>query len=98
MPTLDELSPRNIRSKKLDITVDPNDEAAHAFRAVTVQVSYARTLPESVMLPLIFEVQGPSAQSYQRREFTRGKPPTSIIWIPREGGRHDVILREAAHN
>lgn len=96
MPSIDELAPRTCREKKLDLQLDPNADAAKAFTPLLVLVSYARALPEGVMLPLIFEVQGPSASSYQRRDFTRFAPST-IIFRPREGGRHLLILREAAH-
>lgn len=94
---MDELSPRYIREKRLDISLDQSLVKAKAFSALVLNVSYARTLPEGIMLPLIFEVQGPSPQSYQRREYLR-TAPSSIIWTPREGGPHLVTLREAAHN
>lgn len=98
MPTLDELAPSYLRGKRLDLEVDPDDDEPRAFQPITLLVSYERTLPDGVMLPLLFEVQGPSSQSYQRREYVHGKPPRSIIWTPREGGRHLVTLREVAHN
>jgi hypothetical protein len=96
MPSIDDLAPRTIREKKLDLQLDPSSEA-RAFSPVLVLVSYDRTLPAGVMLPLVFEVQGPSASSYQRREYTKHAPGT-IIFRPREGGRHLITLREAAHN
>ena len=101
MPTLDELAPGYLRGKRLDLEVDPDEDAPRAFRPLLLTVGYERTLADElggVMLPLLFEVQGPSASSYQRREYVRGKPPSTIIWTPREGGRHLVTLREVAHN
>jgi hypothetical protein len=119
VPTLDELAPRLVREKRLDLLVwhappisypqpdplppdyvpyvPPPDVPPTAFRPTTIQVSYARCKPDGVMLPLIFEVQGPSASSYQRRDFTRC-PPVYIVFTPREKGRHLVILREAHHH
>ena len=97
MPTIDELAPRTIREKRLDITLDPSINAPRAFQPIIVTVSYARALPEDIALPLILEVQGPSAQSYQRRVYDRVRPG-SVIFTPREGGRHLVVLREAAHH
>lgn len=97
MPTLDELAPRYVRAKQLDLTLDPEATAPRTFRPITTLISYARAKPDGVMLPLIFEVQGPSPVSYQRRTFTRAAPP-SILWTPSEKGRHLVVLREAAHN
>lgn len=97
MPTLDELAPRLIREKRLDLSLDPEAEPPRSLRPTTVLVSYARTRPEGVMLPLIFEVQGPSSTSYQRRYFIRAAPK-AIIFTPKESGRHLVILREAHHH
>lgn len=100
-PALDELSPPYVREARFDLTValGPDKLLApiRAFTSVVIDVSYARTAPEGVMLPILLEVQGPSAGSYQRREFLRA-PPASIIFTPREGGPHLVTLREVAHN
>ena len=98
MPTIDELAPRELRSKLIDLQLDPNGEAPSANKPITLLVSYERTLPAGVMRPLVFEVQGPSARSYQRREYVRTKPPATIIFTPREGGRHTLVVREVAHN
>lgn len=94
---LEEISPRYIREKRLDLTLDQSVTAPSAFNPILVNVSYARTLPDGVMLPLVLEVQGPSPQSYQRREYTTVRPD-GIIFTPREGGVHLVVLREVAHN
>jgi hypothetical protein len=95
-PTIEELSPSYVREKRLDLALDPMAKP-RANQSLLVTVGYSRTLPEGIMLPLIFEVQAPSAQGYLRREFTR-TAPESIIFTPREGGTHTLILREAAHN
>jgi hypothetical protein len=94
---LDELSPRYMREDRIDVTLDASVTSPSAFDSILVNASYARCLPEGVVLPLILEVFGPSAQSYQRHEFAR-VAPSSFVFRPVEGGRHRVILREAAHN
>jgi hypothetical protein len=94
---IDELSPAYLREKRIDLTLDPTNVQVAAFGSILVQVSYARALPQGVVMPLILEVRGPSAQSYQRRLFTRNAP-ASFVWRPCEGGVHKLILREAAHN
>lgn len=96
-PVLDEISPSYIREKRLDLTLDESTVKVRAFQPALVNVSYLRALPEGVMLPLVLEIQGPSAQSYQRREYVR-TAPVSIIFTPKEGGPHLVTLRESAHN
>jgi len=96
-PWQDEISPRYLREDRIDLTRDDPDAVPSALRSFVVSVSYARTLPQYVVLPLIFEVIGPSQQSYQRRIFRR-TPPKSIVITPQEGGAHRLLLREAAHN
>lgn len=97
MPTIDEIAPRYVREKKLDLSLEPKADPPRAFNPILVQISYERTLPADVSLPLIFEVQGPSPSSYRRTDYTRHRP-RQLIFTPREGGRHLVILREAFHN
>jgi hypothetical protein len=93
---LDEISPRELREKRLDLALDPSITVARAFNPIVLSVSYTRTLPDGVMLPLLLEVQGPSPQSYQRRVFGSVQP-RSVLFVPREGGSHLVTLREVAH-
>lgn len=97
MPALDEIAPGYIGEDRIDLSLDPSIATASAFVPVLVNVDYARCRPESVMLPLIFEAQGPSPESYVRRVFSR-LPPSSLVFTPREGGPHLVTLREVAHN
>lgn len=96
MATIDEISPSYVREKRLDLTLEPG-AVARAFQPLLISVSSDRALPEGIMLPVLLEIQGPSAGSYQRREFTRTMPAT-FIFTPREGGPHQVTLREVAHN
>jgi hypothetical protein len=94
--TIDELSPAYVRDKRFDLAVELGAKVA-AGRPLLLTVSYKRALPEGVMLPLVLEVQGPSAQSYVRREYTKAAP-SAIIFTPQEGGPFVVTLREVAHN
>lgn len=96
-PWQDEISPRYLREDRIDLSLSDPDAVPSALRSFVVSVDYARTLPQYVVLPLIFEVIGPSPTSYQRRIFYR-TPPASIVVTPQEGGAHRLILREAAHN
>lgn len=96
MSLLDDICPRYIRERRITLALEPG-AATRALTPILVTVDYAKAAPEGVVLPLILEVQGPSAQSYQRKEFTR-TAPSSIIFTPREGGTHNVVLREAGHN
>jgi len=94
---MEELTPRTMREDRIDLSLDASVTVQRAFSSLLVNVSYARCAPEGVILPLILEVQGPSAESYQRREFYR-HAPQSLVFTPVEGGPHLVTLREAAHN
>jgi len=97
MPTIDELAPRSVREKRLTLTLDPEAPPPRAFRPIVVLADYKRAQPEGVAVPMLFEVQAPGAENYRRRTFTR-KAPGFVIFVPRESGRHLVILREVAHN
>lgn len=97
MNYLDELSPPYIREKRIDLSLGADSELPAAMRSVLLDVNYDRTFPEGVVLPLLLEIQGPSPASYQRRVFRR-VAPQSILFTPREGGPHAVILREVCHN
>ncbi len=94
---LEELSPSYIREQRIDLTLNRATPTPQAFAPVLVDMIYARCAPEGVVLPMLLEVQGPSPASYQRRVFTHA-PPNSLVFTPREGGRHLVTLREVAHN
>lgn len=96
-PWQDEISPRYLREDRIDLTLADPDEAPSALRSFLVDIDYSRTLPQYVVMPLIFEVIGPSTTSYRRKIFSR-TPPSSIVVTPQEGGAHRLILREAAHN
>lgn len=63
----------------------------------TFVVDYGKTFPEGVSLPLRFEVQGPSRAAYYRRDFVMQKPE-ELFFVPKEGGLHNITLRELFHN
>ncbi len=96
MTLLDDLSPSYVGEDRLDVRLDASQETVRALQPTLFTVDYSRALPEGVMLPLVLEVQGPSAGSYQRRIYTR--VPKSVVVTFREGGAHLVILKEVAHN
>lgn len=95
-PFIDEIAPRYIREKRITVALG-EDTPLQSGKPVLLTVDYSKCDPEGVVLPLVFEVQGPSSASYQRREFRRASPG-SILFKPREGGTHVVTLREAFHN
>jgi hypothetical protein len=94
---LEEIAPRYVREKRFDLTLDAGISIVRAGASVVVNVSYVRSAPEGAMLPLLLEVQGPSPTSYQRRAYLR-TAPASIVFSPREGGPHTLVLRELGHN
>src|SRR5512138_3227942 len=93
---LDEICPPYYGEDKIDLSL-ATEGAIRAFSQVLISVDYSRALPEDVMLPLEMIVQGPSQQSYVRRVYSRAKP-TTLIFAPKEGGSHLVLLREYGHN
>ena len=94
--SLDEICPPYVGEDRLDLSLVTQGRI-RAFSQTSIAVNYARVLPSDVMLPLEMIVQGPSAQSYVRRIYSRAKP-TVLFFTPKEGGSHLVLLREFSHN
>lgn len=96
---LDEISPDYLRDQRIVVRVLSVHGVSVQVRSgepITLQCDYSGALPKGVSPPLIFEAKGPSSAGYQRRVFDRA--PATIVWTPREGGLHQITLREAAHN
>jgi hypothetical protein len=49
----DEVSPRYMREDRIDLELDASNPEPAAFQSLLINVSYSRTLPQGVMLPLI---------------------------------------------
>ena len=96
-PWQDEVSPSYLREDRIDLRMSDPDAVPSALRSFVVEVDYARTLPQGVVLPLVLEMIGPSPASYVRRVYSR-VAPESFVLTPQESGEHRVILREVAHN
>jgi hypothetical protein len=95
--TQDEISPGYIRNKRVTISLDETSLIVRAYEPALILIDYSECDPDGIMLPLVFDVQGPSPESYQRREFLN-VAPLSISFTPREGGRHQVRIAEVGHN
>ena len=93
--TLDEISPEYLRDQRLSLRLQDATQPA-AGRASVLVLDYTRAAPEGVSPPLVFEAKGPSRLGYQRTVFYT--PPRTIVWVPREGGTHQVTIRELGHN
>jgi hypothetical protein len=96
LANLDELSPRYLGEDRigLELAAEQNPIAG---RSVSIVVDYTALAPYGAELPLEMIVQASAPESYQRRVFSRLRP-TALIFIPREGGTHSVVLRELGHN
>lgn len=98
MPSLlDELCPDYVGERRLVLAVASADAIARAFGAIDLTVDYSQTMPEGLVLPLELTIVSPSRSNFVRRLFRRTRP-SSISFIPKEGGRHIVRLREVGHN
>lgn len=93
---LDELCPPYLKDQRFSLQLAPDQATPTAGRALRILCSYTNSLPQGPVCPLIFEAKGPSSLGYERRVYTT--PPTWIVWRPREGGLHQLTLREDAHN
>jgi hypothetical protein len=96
MSRIDDIAPAGLREKRARLAV-AEGQSPLAYRPLLVEVDYAEIGDDGLSLPLVVEVQGPSASSYTRREFTRMRP-ASLAFTPREGGSFLVTLRELCHD
>ena len=97
MSFLDDISPRTYGEDRIRLSLADADQPLIAFRGIRIAVDYSRTLPEGVVLPLIFTVTAPSEAYHQMNTFRR-LVPKELSFVPREGGSHLVRLGEAHHN
>lgn len=96
-PPVEEISPATMGEDKILLSLDPTILKPRALAPVLINVDYSACDPDGVVLPLELIVQAPSPVNIQRRLFTR-IAPTSLSFIPKEGGTHGVMLRELGHN
>jgi len=96
-PIIDELSPATIGEDLFTLSLSPLNPNPRAGQGVQIDVDYAKCAPSGVVLPLEILIQAPSASGFVRRIYRRAAP-ASIVFVPREGGLHGVLLREVGHN
>lgn len=92
----DEICPRYYAEDRLTLSLTTQAQL-RAFTLIALAVDYSAAMPEGIALPLVMTVQGPSPQSYIRREYRRARPDV-LLFTPKEGGQHLVTLSEFAHN
>jgi len=98
MSAADEISPIEYGQDLIVLAVSRETPVPRAFEAVLIDVDYSLALPAGVVLPLEFTVTSESgAATFQRRVFRRLRPST-LAFVPREGGSHLVRLAEQHHN
>lgn len=97
MTLIDDLSPRSYGEDRIRLTLREPDQALVAFRGILIDVDYSRTLPEGVLLPLIFSVTAPSESGSYATTYRR-LAPKELAFTPREGGSHLIRLGERYHN
>jgi len=98
MTIVDEVSPSYYGEDRIDLQLSVQTPSPQSFDAVIVDVDYARTLPQGVVLPLEMTIMSPSgAAQYQRVVFSR-LAPSQLSFVPREGGSHLLRFAEQHHN
>ena len=98
MPTLhDELCPDYVGARRLVLALAPEAPSPRAFAPVDVTIDYSGAEPEGVVLPLEMTITSPSPSNFVRRILRRTRP-SSLSFVPREGGRHLIRVAEVGHN
>jgi len=103
MATADDLSPRSLGTRRLTLTLSAETQVLAAFRPLTVDVDYSAAAPEGVVLPLEMTIVGPRGATersprFFARHFYRRTRPSSLTFIPTEGGDYLVRVAEVGHN
>ena len=96
-PLVEEICPDTIGEDRFVLTLSSATPTPKAFGVVEILVDYAQAAPEGVVLPLELLVQAPSSSGFVRRYYRR-TAPSSVTFVPKEGGPHLVVLREVGHN
>lgn len=94
---LDEISPDYIGAERIGLSLASATAAPKAFAGVEVLVDYSGCLPDGVVPPLLFSVLAPTRDNYEER-IIRRHAPGSLLFVPREGGRHTVRIGELFHH
>lgn len=94
---LDEISPDYIGAERLALSLSTATSSPKAFDGVEVLVDYSACLPDGVVPPLLFSVLPPTRKNYEER-IIRRHAPSSLLFVPREGGVHLVRLGELFHH
>ena len=93
----DELSPMYVGARAIVLSLLDPLSSPRSRQYVGVAVDYSAAEPEGVCLPLELLITGPSTGSFRRRIFRRVLP-TQFDFLPIEGGKHQLLLREVTHN
>lgn len=93
-----DICPEYVGEQLLTIALGPATLSPRAFNALDITIDYAKAVARGgVVLPLELVITAPSSSNFVRRFFRR-TAPTTISFVPREGGRHLIRLAESAHN
>lgn len=94
----DEICPGYIGTQLITLSLAQPEEAPRAFRFVLIDVDYsAADEVGGIVLPLEVMVTAPTMANFDRTYLER-VASVQIGFLPVEGGRHLVTLREVAHN
>lgn len=97
MSILDEIAPPYIGEDRIAVTLAPKMVPA-AFQPFTVLVDYSACDQDGgIVLPLEILLRAPSPGNSLIRRVTTTAPET-LLFTPREGGLHLVLVRELYHN
>ena len=97
MALLDDISPSYYGDDRIRVTLTNSDQLLQAFTPVLLSVDVSRCLPEGVVLPIEFTVTTPDNELLVRTVFKRFVP-TSLVFVPKQGGSHLIRVAEQFHN
>lgn len=96
---LNTISPANIGSDMIDVSVDPSSEPLMVGKVITLNFGYTRTKPHGVVKPLKLQLQPAfgDGSGYFEVVFDLFTPQSYAFKVA-SAGQYLVIIRETGHN
>jgi len=107
MSFVDRYCPDFVGARKLSLSLAPELPEPKAGRVAILDVDYSATFEaqeldgveyeQGPVYPLVAIISGPTPSLVQRIDYT-DSVPDRVVFVPKEPGRHTVLLSEAGHN
>ena len=99
---IDTIAPTYVRTQIIMLALAHPLAPPQAFRAVDITVTpTGLALTSGLVLPMQLRVTSPSSKltgTFSYVHTYRHTVPTTVVFVPKEGGMHAIVLMELHHN